>query len=558
MIRSPAPVRGPMRISCAMMALVLGLPVSAAAQGGFASVPHERVERTAEHYPETNERRHDVWFGAIDGLGGAYLGVGSDPNYTLAAAAGAELVALVDYDPVVTRLHRAMIALIARCPDAACLRRSLEPDREARSADLVAAALEDGWEAERTVRAFRVHRPLLAARMAELAEQDGFVSRPGWYAHLHRLAARGRIVARTADLRGPRTIRAIAREALRRGLTFRVLYLSNAEEYFRYEDGFTGNLNALPTDERALVLRTFRDRRLPRPEGESAWHYNVQPVSDLLSRIERRGYEDSSWLLRDLLAARPDASGLSRIDGQVPALAEPGPRRWWLSDTDAPPSVDRRDGVESRLLLVYRRAIGRSLAAAQRRRLRAVDLRDTGVARVGRVALPHSPWTSRAFVLSGEPDARSVPTVDEPERALQAMMLDRLGREVLPRLLDRAELEEEAGRLRSAPAANDLYAAYRLRERLREICPADRRPRGREGRALRACRHLARMVRPVPTTRARPGWSERRGRIARALRGFASEVRALDGEEGGRRMVALLERLATLARRTRAIAQRAR
>lgn len=535
-----------------VLALVGLAPSEAFAQAGaFDRVPDETVSRQSEHFPVTNEARHDVYFPAVEGLGGAMLGVGFDPSYTLAAVSGAELLALVDYDPVVVRLHRAMVALLAHCEDVACLRASLEPDAERRTAERLARALPSGWESSRVVRAFRVHRPLLRRRIAELAELPSCVSRPAWYAHVHELARAGRIVPRVADLRGPRTLRALGRAARHEGLTFRVLYLSNAEEYFSYEGGFTNNLAALPTDARSVVLRTFRDHRLPRPENEHAWHYDVQPVDDLRARIAQ-GYADSSWLLRDLLASRP-REGLSRLDASVPALGARGPQRWWLSDRPEAPRVDRRDGIRSRLLLLYQRSIARGLSRGPRRTIRRVELSDTGVARIGRVTLPDDPRTGAPYVLSGAP-APDAPAEVEPEWALTAMMFDALAREALPRLFERAGLADDAARLRAAPPAHDLYAAYRLRERVLERCPPRRRARGDEGRALRACRELARVVQPVSTTRSLPDFDARRARVGGALRSFAAATRRLAPGEGEAELVEVLRRLAGLARTLRASA----
>jgi hypothetical protein len=332
-----------------------------------------------------------------------------------------------------------------------------------------------------------------------------------------------------------------------------VLYLSNAEEYFGYEGGFARNLAALPTDERSVVLRTFRDHRLPRPTDEHAWHYNVQPVSDLRARIAA-GYADSSWLLRDLLA-RPPREGVSRLDADVAALGQAGPQRWWLSDRPDAPRADRRDGVQSRLLLLYQRAIARGLSAASSRAMRRVDLSDTGVARVGAVTLPDDPRTHAPYALSGAagPDDASV---DEPEWVLTAMMFDALARDALPRLFERAGLAEDAARLRHAPAANDLYAAYRLREHVLERCPASRRGRGDEATALRACRALTRVVQPVSTTRSRPSFDDRRARVGAALRTIAGATRRLAPGQGEGELLAILRRLATLGRELRSAAQR--
>src|SRR5438105_2041756 len=62
--------------------------------------------RVRSHFLWSNEQRHDLFFDRIRGLGGGYLGVGADQNYTLAAVAAAEMVWLIDLDPAVVLLHR--------------------------------------------------------------------------------------------------------------------------------------------------------------------------------------------------------------------------------------------------------------------------------------------------------------------------------------------------------------------------------------------------------------------------------------------------------------------
>jgi len=534
-------MRGVLVATCVLLAAA---PASAQ---GWDAVPDERVERTAEHYPETNERGHALWLDRVAHAGGGYLGVGSLQSYSLAASQRAERVVLVDYDPVVTRLHRAMVALIADCDDAACLAGALGPDLEARSAATVAAAVGEGWEADRTVRAFRVHRPLLARRVRELGREDSFVSRPAWYAHLRTLARRGGIVARTADLTGPRTLRAVAEAARREGLRFRVVYLSNAEEYFRYTPRFASNLDDLPHGPDTVVLRTLRDRRLARAEVDSMWHYDVQPLDDLVRRIRAHGYEDSSWIVNDLLSS-PAATledGTTLLDARVPARGASAGRRWWLEASTPAPPAPRGARGPSRVLVAMRRAMLPHLDPARRARARGLDLAHTGLSRVRPGTLGADP-RGGAFVLSGEPTPGRAPTVPEPEWNLQSMLLDALAREVLPALYDRAGEATTAARLRGAPAAHDLYAAYRLRERLLEICPRGARARGALGEATRACRHATRLIRPAPTARARPSWPERRRRIGRSVRGVARETR--DDPAAADALVAALGRLATVAR----------
>lgn len=122
----------------------------------------------------------------------------------------------------------------------------------------------------------------------------------------------------TADVRGPDAMQRIAAASGELGVPLRVLYLSNAEQFFRYGEGFRANMAAFPTDERTVVLRTFRERGAPYPTGDR-WHYLVQPWTDFVGRMDE-GYRHSRQFVFDVMRT-PGAlgrNGVSRIDDGVP------------------------------------------------------------------------------------------------------------------------------------------------------------------------------------------------------------------------------------------------
>src|SRR5579872_4283882 len=87
-------------------------PLSPAQAGALVAPPNEKPYDVRLHFLQSNERRHDLFFPVVQGRGGAYLGVGADQNYTLAATAQARLVFLIDIDSEVTELHRLYQALV--------------------------------------------------------------------------------------------------------------------------------------------------------------------------------------------------------------------------------------------------------------------------------------------------------------------------------------------------------------------------------------------------------------------------------------------------------------
>lgn len=66
-----------------------------------------------EHFTVRNEYRHALWFPFMHELGGVHVGVASDQNSTLLAAARSEFAFLVGIDRQVVDLHRIYATLIA-------------------------------------------------------------------------------------------------------------------------------------------------------------------------------------------------------------------------------------------------------------------------------------------------------------------------------------------------------------------------------------------------------------------------------------------------------------
>lgn len=285
-------------------------------------VPSEPVPVPDEHYPVSNEWRHDLFLGAIRDLGGAFVGVGTDQCYTLAAAQRAEVVWIVDYDATVPLVHRLYGVLIAASPTPAELVLRFQRPNEAATRALLERELGSDPAGAEIVRFFRRNRGRFDQYLQHVARlrQDGaptsWLSDPELYARVRALFAEGRIIARPGDLTGPETLRGVGSAAARLRVPVRVLYLSNAEAFFPYTRRFQENVRALPADDRSVVLRTFRHPRAVYPRGDT-WHYLVQPMSDLVARFEL-GYRRARQIQVDAIRA-----GLSRTGGTVIGASTP-------------------------------------------------------------------------------------------------------------------------------------------------------------------------------------------------------------------------------------------
>lgn len=296
-------------------------PLSAEARARLARIPDEGTPDPGEHYPVSNEWRHDLWLPAIRDLGGVFVGVGPDQCYTLAAMQNASLALLVDFDPVVPLVHRMYEVLVpaSDTPDALVARFQDAGAAETRA--LLERGLEGDPRRDAILRLWDRTRPRWAryVRAVQRSRRDGvagsWLADAALYARVRTLFQNGRIVARNGDVTGARTLRDIGAASRELGLVVRVLYFSNAEQFFGYGPQFAENVRALPTDERSVVLRTFRARGAVYP-ARDRWHYVVQPLAGFVTRLGA-GLRRSRELELEIVARRQRGSavqGLTVLD----------------------------------------------------------------------------------------------------------------------------------------------------------------------------------------------------------------------------------------------------
>lgn len=322
-------------------------PLSEPQQRIIESPGDEKPYNVRLHFLKSNERRHDLFFSSLRGLGGGYLGVGADQNYTLAAIARAELVWLVDIDGDVVQWHKIYAALIPLAASPAELLTLLGGRRDGE----VKAALVARWgeEGAKLFPTFLRYRGYLLAHLGgeRTVMQRGkpvtWVSDPALYQHVRSLMIARRVVPRVGDLHGEATMLGIAQAAKQAGVTLRTVYLSNAEQWFRYSPQFQRNMLALPHEPRTLVLRTLARGELPTPDGDR-WHFSVQTLDAFLSRMaeEQHPARKVGDLVPDMLAGRRLGSpGLSWL-GPV----QPPPRTLYLAELPAVRPADPAPPVQ--------------------------------------------------------------------------------------------------------------------------------------------------------------------------------------------------------------------
>lgn len=298
----------------------IATPLTGEALRIATAIPDEDTPDPGEHYPVSNEWRHDLWFEPLRDLGGAFVGVGTDQCYTLAAIQNAQMLWVVDFDPLVPVVHRMYDVLVRHSATPAELVARFDEANEEATLDLLTS---NGADPE-VLRAYRRNRGRFFGYLTRVAriERDGvrgtWLSDPALYDRVRALFAGGRVVARNGDVTGTSALRAVGTAATSLGITVRALYFSNAEQFFRYTDDFQTNVRNLPTDERTVVLRTFRNRRATYPQFDT-WHYLTEPMPDFLERLTL-GYRRSTEIVADVLR-NLDADGATAITAETPRRA---------------------------------------------------------------------------------------------------------------------------------------------------------------------------------------------------------------------------------------------
>lgn len=256
--------------------------------------PAQNRGMRVSHYPASNEMRIDLFRPYVENLGGIYIGVGTDQNLTFIAWAKSDFAYLMDFDAVAVYVNRIHFFFIERSPTFADYETLWKRVNKASSLILLKKTFGKSPDWHYYQEAFLIaHRgtsdvPERFADLRSMARRFGlktFVNDPADYTYIRTMLQEGRIQAIPGDLMGTVTLREIARKSQAMQRPVRLLYTSNAEEYFRYPDAMRANFANLPTDAKSRLIRTMSTgaRRLGFPEGEKfpesvPLHYNVQSL----------------------------------------------------------------------------------------------------------------------------------------------------------------------------------------------------------------------------------------------------------------------------------------
>lgn len=273
------------------------------------------------HYWISNEQSHFLWHESVSGVGGAFVGVATDQNYLLAAWAGSELLVLMDFDAGVVDLHHAYGVFFRASETPTEFVRWWSEAAQDEAIARLESSLDD--QAPASIEAYRSARALVSERLARVdtayRERDipTFLSDAAQYQHIRDLWQQNRVLAIRGDLTADATMVDLGKALHEESVEVGVLYLSNAEQYFKYTPGFRRNIIGLPMSDRGVVLRTHGWKQFGYVADEE-YHYNVQPAS-LFSQWMEHGH---AWGVPKMLEHRNKTGirGSSILDEAPPKV----------------------------------------------------------------------------------------------------------------------------------------------------------------------------------------------------------------------------------------------
>lgn len=199
----------------------------------------------------------------IEDIGGTYVGVGADQGYLLMSWSQPEYGFLIDYDPLVVETHKIYRAffLHAKTP------KEFMALWKRKNRDEALEIIEAQWEGDKNLkmvkRIYRDWRRRINRRLVRLERQlrddeiPSYLTDQKRYDFIRGMIATDRIRPMSGNLLEDEGLIGIGEAARKLGAPVRVLYLSNAQEYWAYPKQYRENIAKMYFDEKSYVLHTL-------------------------------------------------------------------------------------------------------------------------------------------------------------------------------------------------------------------------------------------------------------------------------------------------------------
>ncbi len=254
------------------------------------------------HYTIGNEWTLWAFHEDIHELGGGYVGVGPDQAYLFMGWQRPHLAWLVDYDSAVLRTHAMYKAIFAAAQTPQEFLAMFEPANLERANAAIDAMYEDE-EARSLKGLLRRQRRYFRYRLRTLSKRLKGVDVPTYltdqetYDYIKAMLRQDRVRPLLINLNAQEGIAGLSAVATQLEVPVRVLYVSNAEEYWdAYDPQFVRNVDTLYTDASSVLLRTRLTWSLNRD-----YTYIVQPLDLYRAWLKAEGVTR----IRDILAGHP-------------------------------------------------------------------------------------------------------------------------------------------------------------------------------------------------------------------------------------------------------------
>jgi len=280
----PGAGEGYQPLSAGQRRLFLSSPEDSPAEKLMAT--EERLE--GRHYVTCDEWNLHLFEPKIRNLAGGFVGVGTDQVYLFLGWQRPHLAWLFDYDPWVVHLHRAYLLFFEKASTPEEFMGFFEKKVRKQTMKLLKERYGDRKDVRELVRVFKFNRDTIQRRLVRVARKLRKAKVPCYltdqetYDFVRNLILAGRVRPMVGDLLADKGLTGIAAAARELGVPVRVLYMSNAEGYWRYGRQFRANMATLYFDERSLIVRTVAAKWT---NGD--YRYNLQSALNFRVWLEK-------------------------------------------------------------------------------------------------------------------------------------------------------------------------------------------------------------------------------------------------------------------------------
>lgn len=263
-----------------------------------------KISLRAKHYPISNERRLDLFYPFIKNKKGGYIGVGTDQNLILISWAKSDYAYLIDFDWVAVYINKLHLLFISNSNSFEEFKYFWFYKNKQKGQEIIQNKIIDKKEQEKYFYVYKIGLESMPERFSDLeyiTKNFNFISyhnNPEDFNYLKKLIEENKIHPVLGDINGNTILKKIGDSSKKICIPIRILYLSNAEEYYRYPKSFRENISNLFIDEDSLIIRTVTSGALEfgYPDGEKfkeiPFHYNIQKIKDLIEWFE----EENLWI----------------------------------------------------------------------------------------------------------------------------------------------------------------------------------------------------------------------------------------------------------------------